>query len=56
MRFESKTRKMTTGVADYIGLTFPSKHAEAIPVNMSCAVMPQEGKMIGIVGVARDMR
>ena len=44
------------GVAYNIGLTFLTKQGEAIPVNFSGAVMQQSGKIIGIVGVARDMR
>jgi signal transduction histidine kinase len=47
---------MATGVADHIGLTFLTKQGKAIPVNISGAVMRQDGKMTGIVGVARDMR
>ena len=44
------------GVAYNIGLTFLTKQGKAIPVNFSGAVMQQDGKIIGMVGVARDMR
>lgn len=47
---------IVAGVAYNIGLTFLTKHKEAIPVNFSGALMQQKGKIIGIVGVARDMR
>ena len=43
-------------IAYNIGMTFISKHGKAIPVNFSGALMRQDGKIIGIVGVARDMR
>ena len=43
------------GVAFNIGLTFLTKQRTRIPVNFSGAAMPHAGKMIGIVGVARDM-
>jgi PAS domain S-box-containing protein len=49
-------RIITAGVAYNIGLTFLTKQGKAIPVNFSGAVMQQNGKIIGIVGVARDMR
>lgn len=44
------------GVAYNIGLTFLTKQGKNIPVNFSGALMYQNGKIIGIVGVARDMR
>jgi len=44
------------GEAYNIGLTFLTKQGKAIPVNFSGAVMKQDGKIVGIVGVARDMR
>jgi PAS domain S-box-containing protein len=47
---------IVAGVAYNIGLTFLAKQGKAIPVNFSGAVMQQDGKIIGIVGVARDMR
>lgn len=43
------------GVAFNIGLTFLTKQRTRIPVNFSGAVIQRDGKMIGIVGVARDM-
>jgi PAS domain S-box-containing protein len=48
--------KMITGGGAYnIDLTLLTKQAKTIPVNFSGAVMQQEGKIIGIVGVARNM-
>jgi PAS domain S-box-containing protein len=47
---------IVAGVAYNIGLTFLTKQGKSIPVNFSGAVMQQNGKIIGIVGVARDMR
>ena len=47
---------ITEGVADNIGLTFLTKQGKEIPVNFSGAPMQQDGKIIGIVGVASDMR
>ncbi|MCX5800132.1 MAG: ATP-binding protein [Candidatus Eisenbacteria bacterium] len=47
---------ITAGVAYNIGLTFLTKQDKAIPVNFSGAAMQQNGQIIGIVGVARDMR
>lgn len=44
------------GRAYNIGLTFLTKQGKGIPVNFSGALMQQDGKIIGIVGVARDMR
>lgn len=44
------------GVAYNIGLTFLTKQGKSIPINFSGALMRQDGKIIGIVGVARDMR
>ncbi|MDD5194563.1 MAG: ATP-binding protein [Candidatus Omnitrophica bacterium] len=44
------------GVAYNVGLTFLTKQGNGIPVNLSGALIQQEGKIIGIVGVARDMR
>lgn len=44
------------GVAYNIGLTFLTKQKKSIPVNFSGALMRQGEKIIGIVGVARDMR
>jgi PAS domain S-box-containing protein len=47
---------IVAGVAYNIGLTFLTKQGKSIPVNFSGAVMKQDGKIIGIVGVASDMR
>ncbi len=47
---------IAAGVAYNIGLTFLSKQGKSIPINFSGALMQQDGKIIGIVGVARDMR
>src|SRR4030043_679235 len=47
---------IVAGVAYNIGLTFFTKQGKSIPVNFSGALMQQEGKITGIVGVARDMR
>lgn len=47
---------IVAGVAYNIGLTFLTKQGKSIPVNFSGALMQQDGKIIGIVGVARDMR
>ncbi len=47
---------IVAGVEYNIGLTFLTKQGKAIPINFSGAVMQQDGKIIGIVGVARDMR
>ena len=47
---------IVTGVAYNIGLTFLTKQGKEIPVDFSGALMQQDGKIIGIVGVARDMR
>ena len=47
---------ITAGVAYNIGLTFLTKKGKGIPVNFSGALMQQDGRIIGIVGVARDMR
>jgi len=44
------------GVAYNISLTFLTKKGKAVPINFSGAAMRQEGKIIGIVVVARDMR
>jgi PAS domain S-box-containing protein len=44
------------GVRYNIGLTLLTKQGKAIPVNFSGALMQQDGKIIGIVGVARDIR
>ena len=44
------------GAAYNIALTFLTKQGKAIPVNFSGAVMRQDGKIAGIVGVAKDMR
>ena len=44
------------GATYNIGLTFLTKLRMGIPVNFSGSVMQQDGKIIGIVGVARDMR
>ena len=44
------------GAALNMSLTFLTKQRKSIPVNFSGAVMRQDGKIIGIVGVARDMR
>ncbi len=47
---------IVAGVEYNIGLTFLTKQGKAVPVNFSGAVMQQDGKIIGMVGVARDMR
>jgi PAS domain S-box-containing protein len=47
---------ITAGAAYDIGLTFLTKQGRSIPVNFSGAAMRQDGKITGIVGVARDMR
>ena len=47
---------IVAGVAYNISLTFFSKQGKSIPVNFCGALMQQDGKIIGIVGVARDMR
>ncbi len=47
---------IVAGVAYNIGLAFLAKQGKVIPVNFSGAAMQQDGKIIGIVGVARDMR
>jgi len=44
------------GVAYNIGLTFLTRQGETIPINFSGALMRQDDKIIGIVGVARDVR
>jgi PAS domain S-box-containing protein len=49
-------RIIDAGVAYNIGLNFLTKQGRIIPVSFNGAVMRQEGKVIGIVGVARDMR
>ncbi|MDD5292573.1 MAG: PAS domain S-box protein, partial [Candidatus Omnitrophica bacterium] len=47
---------IVAGVAYNIGLTFLTKEGKEIPINFSGATIEQKGKIIGIVGVARDMR
>ncbi|MFA5363495.1 MAG: PAS domain S-box protein [Candidatus Omnitrophota bacterium] len=47
---------IVAGVAYNIGLTFLTKQGKSIPINFSGALMQQDGKIVGIVGVARDMR
>jgi len=47
---------LEAGVAYNISLTFLTKYSNAIPVNFNGALMQENGKIIGIVGVARDMR
>ena len=49
-------RAVVAGEAFNIGLTFLTKQKKSIPVNMSGSVMRHDGKIIGILGVARDMR
>ncbi|MBN1913198.1 MAG: PAS domain S-box protein, partial [Candidatus Omnitrophica bacterium] len=44
------------GVAYNIGLTFLTRQGKSIPVNFNGSVIEQNGKIIGIVGVARDIR
>ncbi|MFA7706621.1 MAG: ATP-binding protein, partial [Candidatus Omnitrophota bacterium] len=44
------------GAAYNISLTFITKEGKKIPVDLSGAVMRERGEIIGIVGVARDMR
>ncbi len=46
---------IVAGVAYNIGLTFLTKQGKSIPVNFSGALMQQDGRITGIVGVARDM-
>jgi PAS domain S-box-containing protein len=45
-----------TGVGYTIGLNFLTKQKKAIPVEFSGALIRQGGKVIGTVGLARDMR
>ncbi len=45
-----------TGVTFNIELTFLTKQRKRIPVNFSGAAMRQDGRIIGLLGVARDMR
>lgn len=47
---------IAAGVAYNIGLTFLTKEGKEIPINFSGALIQQDGKIVGIVGVARDMR
>ncbi|MFC1620717.1 ATP-binding protein [Candidatus Omnitrophota bacterium] len=47
---------VTVGSTYNISLTCITKQGEAIPVNFKCGQMLQDNKVIGIVGVARDMR
>jgi PAS domain S-box-containing protein len=44
------------GAAYNIGLTFLTKQGKAVPINFSGAVMREDEKITGIVGVVRDMR
>jgi len=44
------------GVAYNTGLNFRTKQGKVLPINFSGAVMKQEGRIVGVVGVARDMR
>ncbi len=39
-----------------IALSFLTKQAEAIPVNLNCSLLQRDGASVGIVGVARDIR
>jgi PAS domain S-box-containing protein len=47
---------VVAGAAHDMSLTLLTKQRKSIPVNFSGAVMRRDGKIIGIVGVARDMR
>ena len=47
---------ITASVPSDIGLTLLTKQGQKIPVKFSGAVMRPYGKIIGLVGVARDMR
>ncbi|MBN2121247.1 MAG: PAS domain S-box protein [Candidatus Omnitrophica bacterium] len=47
---------VTAGAAYDIALTLLTKQGKSIPVNFSGTAMQQEGKIIGVVGLARDMR
>jgi len=47
---------VVTGVGYTIGLNFLTKQKKAIPVEFSGALIRQGGKVIGTVGLARDMR
>ncbi len=47
---------VVTGVGYTIGLNFLTKQKKAIPVEFSGALIQQGGKVIGTVGLARDMR
>ncbi len=47
---------MDSGAAYNTGLIFLTKQGKEIPVNFSGGVMQQGGRIIGMVGVARDMR
>ena len=49
-------RAVVAGEAFTIGLTFLTKQRKSIPVNYSGSAMRHDGKIIGILGVARDMR
>ena len=47
---------VVTGVGYTIGLNFLTKQKKAIPVEFSGSLIRQGGKVIGTVGLARDMR
>jgi PAS domain S-box-containing protein len=47
---------VVAGVGYTIGLNFLTKQGKAIPVEFSGALIQQDGKVIGTVGLARDMR
>jgi len=53
---EYSQKIIAAGVAYNIRLTFLTKQGKSIPVYFNGALMQQDGKTIGIVGVARDMR
>ncbi|MFA5093530.1 MAG: diguanylate cyclase [Candidatus Omnitrophota bacterium] len=47
---------INSGVAATIELTFINKQRKEISVNFSGAAIREDGKIVGLVGVARDMR
>jgi len=47
---------LATGVSYNFGLTFLTKQGKMIPVNISGAAIRHGGEILGVVGVARDMR
>jgi PAS domain S-box-containing protein len=49
-------KMVVAGSAFNTSLTFLTKQRKRIPVNMSGAAIRQDGQIIGLMGVARDMR